>query len=333
VSPNYFLYDYSFYLDQNNDGVFSSDEYLNPYYIYDPSHYKYDRTGTLHIPTFASSGYFWLRLIVKNPVDYPFPSTAMDYLVHIIKPCPRETVSGPSHYTAVCEGGSINFEFSPGASNYSMLGPDSFYGDRVSTINNASMLNEGEYNGIYYYETGIEPFGGIYPNGSACRVETYFTVDVVPNQSPVSINVNTNEGTNAMLSASGCTDGYRWYDELTGGKLLGNSAQYITPKLYSNTTYYVSCKYGNVCNLSRIPVTVTVNAPCLSALSISSANYGLDDIVTRKASSSNGLLTATNQITNTARVNYQAKATILSPGFKAQPTAGGYFTAEIGGCN
>jgi hypothetical protein len=68
-------------------------------------------------------------------------------------------------------------------------------------------------------------------------------------------------------------------------------------------------------------------------LIISSPNYAAGANLTRQASATNGLITATNQITNTAKITYQSKAILLSTGFKAEPTSGGYFKAEIGGCN
>jgi ELWxxDGT repeat protein len=85
----------------------------------------------------------------------------------------------------------------------------------------------------------------------------------------------------------------------------------------------VNCGVSSACTLLN---------PCLSALGISSPNYTTETVI-RQASAINGLLTATNQITNTAKIAYQSKAILLSTGFIAQPTSGGYFKAEIGGCN
>jgi hypothetical protein len=43
---------------------------------------------------------------------------------------------------------------------------------------------------------------------------------------------------------------------------------------------------------------------------------------------------ATNQITNTAKVEFDAKKyVLLNPGFIATPSTGGTFTSKIGGCN
>lgn len=79
--------------------------------------------------------------------------------------------------------------------------------------------------------------------------------------------------------------------------------------------------------------TCTLLNPCLSSLTISSPNYGTGQDITRQASITNGLITASNQISNTARVTYQSKAILLNQGFIATPSIGGVFKAEIGGCN
>ncbi|WP_435355532.1 LamG-like jellyroll fold domain-containing protein [Emticicia sp. SJ17W-69] len=85
----------------------------------------------------------------------------------------------------------------------------------------------------------------------------------------------------------------------------------------------VACGVSSACVLLN---------PCMSSLSITS-NYTTGDNVTRQASAINGLITATNQITNTAKVTYQSKAILLNPGFKVELISGGAFKAEIGGCN
>jgi len=76
----------------------------------------------------------------------------------------------------------------------------------------------------------------------------------------------------------------------------------------------------------------TISEPCPPILVISTPNYTTETL-TRQASAINGVITASNQITNTAKINYQAKTIVFGEGFKAQPTAGGYFKAAVGGCN
>lgn len=76
-------------------------------------------------------------------------------------------------------------------------------------------------------------------------------------------------------------------------------------------------------NKSRFP---SITEP--SSLAISTPNYTTETL-TRQASA----ITASNQITNTAKITYQAKTILFGEGFKAQPTAGGYFKTAVGGCN
>lgn len=55
------------------------------------------------------------------------------------------------------------------------------------------------------------------------------------------------------------TGNIKWYDAMTGGNLLANSAGYTTPVLNANTTYYVQDETALGCESARVPVMVTVN--------------------------------------------------------------------------
>lgn len=71
--------------------------------------------------------------------------------------------------------------------------------------------------------------------------------------------------------------------------------------------------------INNCPTTLTISAPISSG------------VETFKASQN---ITATNQITGTAKVTYQAgNYLLLSPNFAAQPTEGGTFLIQVGGCN
>ncbi|MCR9063455.1 MAG: LamG domain-containing protein [Cytophagales bacterium] len=94
-------------------------------------------------------------------------------------------------------------------------------------------------------------------------------------------------------------------------------------------TYTASVNYGIGCSTS---VNKTVSVGSNAALvSLSSPNDDIaSTIITKTASSSNGKIVATNKVTGTARVNYQAKSLELNAGFIAE--SGTVFSAEIGGC-
>ena len=55
---------------------------------------------------------------------------------------------------------------------------------------------------------------------------------------PTASNTTINCGSSAALTASGSV-GYQWWDQSTGGTLLGSSATYTTPALTTNTSYFV----------------------------------------------------------------------------------------------
>jgi gliding motility-associated-like protein len=60
-----------------------------------------------------------------------------------------------------------------------------------------------------------------------------------------------------VLSASGGNQ-YRWYDQITGGNLVGTGGNFTTPTLSSTTTFYVSNVNG-VTESERVPATATIH--------------------------------------------------------------------------
>jgi hypothetical protein len=94
-------------------------------------------------------------------------------------------------------------------------------------------------------------------------------------------------------------------------------------------TYTASVNYGLGCTTS-VNKTVSVNSnAALVSLSSPTDDFSSDTIF-KTASSSNGKIVATNKITGTAKVSYQAKSLELNAGFIAD--GGTVFSAEIGGC-
>lgn len=85
----------------------------------------------------------------------------------------------------------------------------------------------------------------------------------------------------------------------------------------------VACGVSGACTLLN---------PCPASLPIASPNYTTETL-TRQANAINGAITAINQITNTAKITYEARSITLNEGFVAQPTNTGYFKAQVGGCN
>ena len=77
---------------------------------------------------------------------------------------------------------------------------------------------------------------------------------------PSVLGANVCNGTNAVLTATGATGAtFQWYDAATGGNLLFTGANFTTPALTVNATYYVQQTVGGCTSLTRTDVNVTVN--------------------------------------------------------------------------
>jgi len=100
--------------------------------------------------------------------------------------------------------------------------------------------------------TGALGSGNSYTTGQIYAPTTYYLqagagacasqiipVTAAPNvQQPSASNVSTNCATTATLTASGANS-YVWYSDAAGTNQVGNAANFTTPMLNSNTTYYV----------------------------------------------------------------------------------------------
>jgi hypothetical protein len=82
--------------------------------------------------------------------------------------------------------------------------------------------------------------------------------------------------------------------------------------------------------ISRL-FSVTVNPRATTVTLESPVDDYATGTILKSASSVNGKITATNKITGTANVSYQAKSIELANGFRAD--SGTVFSAELGGCN
>ncbi len=74
---------------------------------------------------------------------------------------------------------------------------------------------------------------------------TFFTsspasVTYLPAPSPIASDQSGNGPASFTLSATGSGGTISWYDQPTGGTLLGTGSSYMTPVLTNSTTYYVS---------------------------------------------------------------------------------------------
>ncbi|HMQ01035.1 MAG TPA: hypothetical protein PKC24_14740, partial [Cyclobacteriaceae bacterium] len=68
--------------------------------------------------------------------------------------------------------------------------------------------------------------------------------------------------TEVTLTASGSTDGnYRWFGVAEGGIILGENAEFITPALSNESTFFVSLISADGCESERTAVNITLETP------------------------------------------------------------------------
>ncbi|GAA3978233.1 gliding motility-associated C-terminal domain-containing protein [Mucilaginibacter dorajii] len=87
--------------------------------------------------------------------------------------------------------------------------------------------------------------------------------------------VQTCSGSSAVLSASSTQPGvtFNWYTAATGGTPIFTGAQYTTPNLTANTSYYVEAAAGSCVSSTRAKTDVVVNpTPVAPALTVTPAN-------------------------------------------------------------
>ncbi len=130
--------------------------------------------------------------------------------------------------------------------------------------------------------------------------------------------------------------------KLEGGFNNPNTSQrlYYTNETSTLSRPPCSASWTKEADASTVIIAMTgvcssVAGPCPQNLTLSSTNVPSDDVNTgtllKEASAANGTITATNKITGTANVTYQAKSIQLNEGFKADN--GTVFLAQTGGCN
>lgn len=125
------------------------------------------------------------------------------------------------------------------------------------------------------------------------RTPVTITVDLTPTPATVSISNDTIcQGMSTTITASGSTGGtisYNFYDQNTGGTLLGSSPLTVSPS--SSTTYYLEVINSQGCTSSatRTPVSITVNpTPTAASVTITNDTICAGDATTITASGSTG---------------------------------------------
>ncbi len=107
---------------------------------------------------------------------------------------------------------------------------------------------------------------------------------------PTALSSAATCGQSATLTASGSTGLYRWYNQPSGGSVLGTGATYTTPAMYAQGTYYVEAvnSYNNPnCVSPRAALLVGVNPLAMPAVTGDTTTCG--GSATLSASGSTGL--------------------------------------------
>jgi gliding motility-associated-like protein len=154
-----------------------------------------------------------------------------------------------------------------------------------TTYNTTALSASTDY---YILAIGI---GGCNNNGG--RVKVTVTVNAkptVPTVAATSVSVCT--GSPAVLTVTSPQAGvtYNWYTAAVGGILAGTGANFTTPAVNANITYYVEGANGTCISSSRTPVNVIALPVPVAPASVTAANGTL-------CAGSSTILTVNNPVT------------------------------------
>lgn len=109
-------------------------------------------------------------------------------------------------------------------------------------------------------------------NCESARKATLVTVGGSSSTIPNATGKTICSGRSTILNATNCVGTYKWYSSNTSTTVLVSTANYTTPALSINTTYYVSCTINN-CESTRRATLVTVNQSPVAPNISTSSNY------------------------------------------------------------
>ena len=188
--------------------------------------------------------------------------TAVTVTVSAIPAAP--TVSNLS----VCEGGTVTLSaVAPGGTYkwYDAASGGTLLNSGISFT--TPPLNDTTH---YFVSTTISGCAGPLAN------VTVFTIPTPA--APTASGTTICTGTSTQLTASAPGPIYLWFDAPIGGVLLATGANYSTPALTANTSYYVQTTASG-CTSTRTPVTVTVlslpNPPIVNTTTVCQGSNGM----------------------------------------------------------
>jgi large repetitive protein len=189
-------------------------------------------------PALTSTTTYYVQTTVSGCTG---PRTAVTVTVNPIPAAPTAAsvtrCSGSTAtLTATAPGGS--YQWYDAASGGTLLASTASYTTPALTATTS-----------YYVQTTV---GGC----TSPRTTVTVTINPIP-AAPTASGTTICQGTSTVLSATAPGGTYAWYTAATGGTLLVTNANYTTPVLNANTTYYVQTTVGG-CTSPRTAVTVTV---------------------------------------------------------------------------
>ncbi len=225
----------------------------NPPYIYSWN------TGQTTTGITTSTPAAYTLTVSDNTVGCP----AVQQVANVVS-APTPTAPTASGVT-ICSGTSATLNATAPGGTYQWY--DAATGGNLLATNSSYTTPLLTANRTYYVQTTV--------NGcTSTRTAVTVTVNSIP-AAPTASGVSICAGTTASLTATGSSGSYQWYNAPSAGTLLSSSANFVTPTLSTNTTYYVQAMNGS-CAGPRTAVTVTVNSipanPTIVGASICSGN-------------------------------------------------------------
>ncbi|MBX7108599.1 MAG: T9SS type A sorting domain-containing protein [Chitinophagales bacterium] len=270
---------FGIWIDYNNDASFDgADEFVYASPDYGTSVY----TGTVTIPLTASYvGQHRLR-VRCNYYDtvaaeeycslFSYGETE-DYTITIepLPPCTGVPEPGtlsvtPDEFCAAGTVASLTLSNYPLAADIAFQWEQSANGTLWNTISGATGYTYATppLSATSYYRVKVtcnNSGGSSYTNAAVINM-------VAAPAAPVAADVTHCGPGTVLLSASGGSGVLRWYDQLTGGTLLGTGASFTTPYITATTTYYVEEYIGTDitgCSSLRTPVKAIIYHPAIAA--------------------------------------------------------------------
>jgi hypothetical protein len=185
-------------------------------------------------------------------------------------------------YTSGTFRATGDFDPGPGTFTVSSLGNEDFFVQKMDSAGNfiwakcgggsvtsdrcnAVFADKNQYvyaTGDFYGAVDFDPGTAVYTlTTTAFSRDAYVIKFGCPNVPPV----NATNALSSMACAGGATTlsasgsyNLNWYTSSTGGSAISTGSNFITPALFTNTTFYVMDSISPVCYSDRVAIAVTV---------------------------------------------------------------------------